>query len=382
MTSPILWRGGEDLEFNIAGGYTSVTTGSTPGIFIDTTSGHFRAGYARYALTIAATNLVSNNNGDNSVGVNTYFLTNAMPFNSGSFWFSARISNNGSGGNGVIYDGGWLLAFRDSSLVVRLQIQNTMSHVINNLSPLGGPFIVQTVSTSGVATQIGNALIFGPSLAPLIPDKIDIFVNYGTSGQVIIYINGMKVYAYSGDITASSGLSSLATVSLSAVYQQNNVNLTAATGGTSWSEVIVSTRDTRNMSLITQVPVAAGVTDTFTAGSFSNVNGMTLNTTTPDYSSTAGQMQLYQAGGLPSGLFTILDLAHSFYVTVGDTGPQHLKCALELGGTAYFSTSIAPTIAWQNTQYSWGATNPATGVAWTPADVTASGFNFGYESVT
>ena len=55
MPSPILFAGGEDINFAVIGGsMQSTVTNNNPGI--DTTAGRFRSGYARHAITFALNN--------------------------------------------------------------------------------------------------------------------------------------------------------------------------------------------------------------------------------------------------------------------------------------------------------------------------------------
>ena len=345
MTSPILWCGGEDIDFQFIGQI------GTQGAYVQTTAGFFRSGYARCAIAIDSQN---QNNCFARIPVGSFI--------SSSFWLSCQVHV----GTGVNAPGSDVIRFLDGSGIPRIILRVNSSSVPTSI-------IVQTIDAIGNRTQIGPTIPIMFSISAVV--KLDFNIVYSPSGSINIFQNNILLFTFNGDIT-TDGNNYIQGVDFGGI---------AASGGcheVHWSEVIVSTRNTRAMSLVTQSPVGNGATDTFTQGAASNVNEVTLSTSSVDYSTTAGQTQLYTVTAIPAGSFSILDVRQSGYVAVGDSGPQHIDFAVGTSGTTYLSSSLSPAIAWNNLQYGWGGINPNTGVNWIAADLNSGTFNIGYQSVT
>ncbi len=180
--------------------------------------------------------------------------------------------------------------------------------------------------------------------------------------------------AYDGDLT-TDGATSLAFVELGTVAGLGPTN---GSEQSNWSEVIVSTQDTRNQSLITRAPAAYGTTHDWT-GAAADVNGLQTNDATPNISTTATEVQEYTLGDFPAGTFAILDVTQVVRATIGVTGPQHIQIGNRISGAEYFSTDSAPTIAWDTYSYTT-AINPATSLAYTQADLTDASYNLAMKS--
>jgi hypothetical protein len=365
MTSPIIFAGGEDLDFQLAGGYTTTTNGSINGIFIDTTAGHFRAGYARYGLAIA-----SCGPGPGAANfANFNYLRNAVSFSQTSFWLTARYYYNRTVNTNVSAVQWWIV-LEDASHVPRLRIRNTV------LS-LGGPYVVEKITAAGVATSLGT-LTSTPSNAPPTPDKLDLFCNYAVAGQFSFYINGILAFNYVGDVT-TDGITSLSYFRLSQAVAPSSSN-SAPTGSEVYSEVIVSTSDTRAMSLATQAPNGAGNSSTWT-GSYTQVNGNLASSNNPIYTTTAGQLEEFAVNSLPSGPFSVVSVVVKAEAATILNGPQNLQLAVRTGGSDFLSNTLSVSYAWSAITFNWDV-NPNTSAAWTQSDLNASGFNIGFESVT
>ena len=250
-----------------------ISTNSANAIVINSsqTSGQFRPEYARYSINIQSGMFVS-------VAGNTFLIRTAQAFAATSFWTSGRIWASA----GTIPSSGFpFMRWCDSNGVVRLLIQTAS----NSGSILG----VYKVNAAGTQTQLGANTPSGVSAAPTVPDKIDVYINYSTGGNFQLFINGTRVYSYSGDLT-TDGNASLSYVDYGMAVGSSNV----FTANNHWSECIVARTDTRQMSLLTQTATTSGNSTTFTSGSTSNVNAITVSPTSPDYSSSAGQVQQYQ----------------------------------------------------------------------------------------
>lgn len=357
-----LFRGGEDIDFSVIGGSYGLTNAAN--IWVNSTAGGaaFREGYARCALSPGGG--VTGLHANNSIWIRT------RAFSASDFWLSARLSyQQGDPAitwSGVGQDG--LLRIRDAGLVTRLRLYPSPG-----LPRMAAPFLLQKVTAAGVATTLATTTS-GFSLLPSSPDKLDIALNYGVAGSARIYINGTLVLTYDGDLT-TDGATALAFVELGSISLQANSD-----GTNNWSEVIVSTQDTRNQSLVTRAPVAAGETDDWT-GTAGDMNDLRANDANPNLSVTADQVQEYTLTALPAGSFAILDVTQVVRATAGATGPQHVQLGNRIAGTEYFSSDLAPTVAWDT--YSYTTTlNPATGLAYTQDALDAVDYNFAMKSTT
>jgi hypothetical protein len=350
MTSPILFVGSEDLSFSFVGS----------GVSIATTTGYFRSGYARYGLSVNAANGVS-------------YIQSSMFAPSSTFWVSARSTNlSVTGGGSGPQPGGPLFELIDSNNVVRLKA-----------SVATVPFITfQKLNSVAAATTLGvsaTGLVLNTATPAAGPDKLDIFVNYSTSGSLVFYLNGVPIFSYVGDLT-TDGQTTLSGLILGYYVGPGFLD----TEFTVWSEVIVSTRDTRPMSVVTQVGAANGNTDTFTQGLVSNINANNYTTANPDYSTIATQNQEYTVTpNLPSGYFGIISVVQQVFTTVGLTGPSHLNLIARVNGIDYFSPALTPFIGvFSMISYNWD-TSPNTLIPWRTNELvaTSTSFNFGYHSM-
>ena len=193
--------------------------------------------------------------------------------------------------------------------------------------------------------------------------KMDVFVDFGSSGHVLVYFDGDLICSYSGDTTSGQA-------------SYNGFDLS----GGNWSEVIWADFDTRPLGLITLIPAADGATDTWDVGGVSNINEVVLNDATSNQSGTASQIQLYTVqGSLPAGNYGIdaVEVVSRAATTSG--APQHIEDMIRVGGSNYLSSSFAQAAAFKRNAYVW-TTNPNTSAAWTQADL-GSGFQVGMESV-
>lgn len=365
MTSPILFAGQEDISFFPIGqvyqtSHTSFVTGAN--LSCDTSyTAAFRAGYARYAITIGLWNNTSN-------GDNTTWIRSAVPFSASTFWTSCRMyqDTSGVGGNSNI-----IWRWYDAGGQERLRVTTNSGGTTFGI-------ILQTVDNSNSVTNlITSSGDFG-NLRPVTPDKIDIFIDYQSSGTFTVYVNGVVCVSYSGNITTNSA-TALAQFDLGSCFAGNSNN-----AYTSYSEVIVSTSDTRAMSLVTQAPTASGNADNWTSGSATNMSGVLADYASPDNSNTANQIQQYEVTpAMPSGTFSVISLVQHAPITVGTSGPAHVEFMVRTASTDFTGTSIAPTNAWQCYQQNWDQ-NPATSAPWATTDLadTSSAFNLGLKSLT
>ena len=204
--------------------------------------------------------------------------------------------------------------------------------------------------------------------------SLDLYINYGTSGEVTLYCNGVSVADYVGNVATDSA-TQLNQVMFSTEYSG------AGGGVTYWSEFIVATTNTRGMRLVTMAPVANGNADTFDTGGVSNVNEVTNTIGTVNASGTASEIQEYTVSPtFPTGSWNVTDVWVNALAQVDTTGPQHLQAMVRTGSTDYTSSNLSPPQSvWGTVGIDW-TTNPNTGVAWTTTDLSAAGFNIGFKS--
>lgn len=361
----ILFVGGEDLDFTPIAS-SILATASNGNWAPNTTAGSFRAGYARQSI---AYQLPAN------VTSSPAYIRNISSFSASSFWTTARFSTNFIGVTGsspITHYMRWC----DSSGVVRLRISTTQT------APPATTFIVEKVNAAGTVTQIGSTStgLFASGVAPAVPDKIDVFINYAVAGMFSVYLNGVLTFTFSGDVT-TDGQTSLSFVDLGMWLVSANTSLL------SWSEVLVLTQDTRNFSLVTQVAPANGNTHNWDSGTAANISAtaMTTGDTTPNYATTAGLIQEYQiTPAIPAGNFSVQSVVHKARMTIGASGPQHAEFMVRTGGADFTSTpDVAPTGAWDTYSYNWD-TNPNTGLAWATTELVNAStlYNYGIKSIT
>lgn len=363
MVSPILFAGGEDFNFVGEGG--TIASVATNGLFaVDTTAGRFRSGYARYALTFQ----------QGANGTSAYYLKNTPSFASSSFWFSARLYCQSQGQNSTTP----FIRFMDSSNVIRLRVRM-------NTSIWPSTIVIDKLDAAGSATTLATSTAIFGSQSPAIADKIDVFVNYAVSGTFTVYCNGVQIVTYSGDVTTNS-VTSLSSFDITTpnLFASGGVNQGVAA---SWSEMIVSTRDTRNMSLVTQAPTAIGNSNAWTGGTVANISANFYGTTSdinPFSTSNVNVLQEFTvAPSLPAGNFSVLSVVQTARITLGSSGPGNIQLVVRTGGADFTSSNITVPSAWTTVTNAWD-TNPNTSAPWAASELAGSStsFNMGLKSIT
>lgn len=328
----ILWCGGEDIDF---------PNGNAVAAF--TNSGFFRSGYARCGV-----------HGNTSGGLGAW----SLPFSGGaitSAWVSAYVQYNNSGQNSIRFVG----------LVNSASGNNSGVWFGNGVSGTNPDRRVALLTYNGTTlTQLamGSSDIF---TGGMILARIDMqLTNYGSSSTVNIYVNGTLYLTYSGS-TAVSGISSLDTVGLYC----NGGNSCVA------SEIIVSTTDTRAMSLLTMAPNGAGTTDSWT-GTYTSVNPVAINDANSVYTNTATQDEQFTLIGTPAGAFSVqaVKIAARASYTSG-AAVSNIALGVNSGGTVNPGSPQALANAY-TTYERLMATNPVSSAAWTASDLNALQSNF------
>lgn len=321
----ILWCGAEDIDFPGIGNATYTYPPS------------YRAAYARCALAM------------NGIGA-TY--VQGTPFEGGavtSLWLSAQYYPQGYGPYNFYGAGNNTLGNANG---IYLGIDNNGHLQINSLT--GATFTNLATSTNQIA---GNTL-----------NKIDLQIsNYGAAGTVTAYVNGVQWCTYTGNI-AIAGLASF-----------NCVNLYNQGGGesnTALSEFIVSSADSRSLSLATLPPNGNGSTDQWT-GTYTSINPVSINDANQIYVNTAAQNQQVTVNALPSGVFAVQAVKIAARAAVSSSGSTvaHLNLGVYNGTTLAAGAEQAPGNAY-GTLESLLLTNPMTAAAWQQTDIATLQLNF------
>jgi hypothetical protein len=336
--------GGEDIEWGVTDGAT-----------VDSTAGYFRSNYARCGMKV-----ISDGSSAPFLVPSTAFSRNYNAFNQTEFWFSARVR----------HDSGFRLS---TNPVFRLVSPDLQPRVQMRLRSAGVGYEVQKIDHTGALTTIGNKIWFEFSHTTI--DKIDVHCNYDVAGSLDIYINGLLVFNFLGDLTSDS------------TTQIGYIDLMTAgypgTGAT-WSEMIICDTDTRSVSVQTFAPVANGNTHNFDTGSpaAANVNEIVLDDSTLDGSTTAGQIDQYTNGAAATGTLGVWAFVISARAAKGLSGPSKIALGVRTNGTDYWGSDIPLAVSFANIQEKF-YTNPDTSDYWKKSEIGAAlGFNIGSKSVT
>jgi hypothetical protein len=336
MTTVVLDAAGEDGEFQYFNGVAGIaTTGSS-----------FRSAYARCGLQTY------------SLGNNVFMRRPWATGPQSSGWSTARacLSND----NGDAPQPMWGLYSADGVLRFYIE-QGASGHPSQNWN-------VYIKSAEGAVTQLGS-FASGFSLNPPIPDKID--CNWNIADGFSFYINKALVCSYSG---------SLATDSITQFVGSHHAGWETQTEVVTWSEVALLSGDSRDYTQATNAATAAGTLDQWT-GAYTNVNKVQVNDGTFDTTTVSGNVQRYLMGQIATGNFNVIAKVTSLRNTQGGGALGHLSLAELINGEPYtagpvaFNSSLSPTTFIQ-------ATNPATGLPWTLADINNTARESGYEATT
>lgn len=338
----VIFAGGEDTSF-IVGGSTSIRT----------SGGGFRAAFARLSFNTGAA--------PTSWPLTNYIATPAFSGMS-SLWCHGRYSSVNAGNNNTTTNA-ILMALSDSSSVGRILVRATGS---------AGQLKISTRNAAGtIVDLVTSPLNAMPSAASGAPIPVDLFVNYGTSGQIALYVNG-AVVADTGvgvNVTTDSA-TSLTQLWLGGMY---------TTSGEDWSEVLIQDNSTLGCSVQTLAPVAAGNTQSWLPNTVGNINPTTINDTNFVAATTSNSLSEWTVStSLPTGNYSITAVVQEARVSVGTSGPQHFEWLVRTSdGSDNVTGSIAATTGFLNYRNIW-ATNPHTGAAWNAGEL----INAGIESLT
>ena len=342
-SATLLFSGGEDTDFTCVGGGTcSVLTNSSS----------FRAAWARESYGAGGSTA--------DPPINRF----ATPIFSASsdIWIHAQFCNAGGGcTNNNTSSNAQMLRVLDSSGNPTLIVRGTGT---------AGQLKISSRNAAGAFSD----LVTCPNSFASQLTQLDLSVTYGTSGEVALYNNSVKVCDFTGDVTNGDGATTLNQAEFAGPW--------TATSGV-WSEIIIATTDTRAMSRFTANTVGNGNTVGFSGTNVCSSiwSATSFNDANYGYSGSANVLQeCTTKSPIPAGAYNVLGLVMSARVLVGASGPLHFDFVTRTNGVDYFSSDFAPTTTFSNITNYIQTVNPATGTPWAVSDFQTSGFNVGEET--
>lgn len=314
----ILWCGGEDIDFVNAD--------------ISTFGNGYDSEFARVAL-------------DRSSSISGYSVSSFGPITSG--WVSFRVRNGG----GFYGTGARMVGLTKKTSLDKGIFVGVASYLKVGLMQYDGTTCTTLESESGQSI-VSNEI-----------NRYDMqIINYGSSAQVKVYIEGVLVIDYSGNI-AIIGVDSFDSV---AVFLDT-------TSGVGASEIIVADEDTRLMRLKTLVPNAAGDTSANWTGEYTDIDEITISDADKIYANTADAD--FQCGitGMPNGLWGVKALKVAARCVEGG-GTKGVAIGVKTNSTVNVGDTETCSGYWQ-TKERLMTVNPVTGNPWTPAEIEALQLN-------
>ena len=343
----VYWAGTEQLDFVLVG--TAVAT-QTPGSY-DTA-------WIRGNCAV--------NTGAAAWPMTNYFAPAASFGNLSSFWLHASFyitASNATTLNAI------MMALADSGGVARILVRATGT---------AGQVKLSSRNAAGTITDFTGAVTAAGALPTAVLTKLDLFVNYSSSGQVTLFVNG----ALAADTGAGVNVTTDSATSLSNVYFSSALN--SGSAGYYYSQVIIADSDTRGAGVWLMNSATAGNAQTW-SGTPASVNNPGINDASFISAATPGLIEEFKTGGItfPAGAFSVAAVVMSSRALGGSAGgPTRIAYVTRVGSTDYVGGTWTPPVgSFGNNSNYIQATNPGTGLAWTPSDLTAATFNYGIESV-
>lgn len=211
---------------------------------------------------------------------------------------------------------------------------------------------------------------WNPSIYTNVMVEIVIKFTCGASGTAEIFFNGTSM--------ASGSIGSATTNIKSGHMWSPDV------GATWWfSEcMFFDGADSMIASVVeTEAPTANGTDNSDGTGSYTDIDETITSDADRITLTAAGQKRSFTSPARTSTLAEVLGVTVSARMNRGSTGPQNMKFYLLIGGTRYYSSTIALGLGYAAYQYAWPL-NPATGLVWTAADANSATLEWGIEAVT
>lgn len=254
----ILWCGGEDIDFPYGTNYYTISE----------TAVWFRSTYARCCIQ---TNL----------GTTGFVRSNSFPGGEvTNCWLSVRYKFNGNEGISLKMFGLGDSNTANSGLYIGTSSASATRFAIMKFDGS---------STTQLAAETGNSIA-----SPLA--KIDFHLqSYGVSATVDIYIDGVNIIHFEGDVSISG------TTGFDCIF----IAATAMTNA--YSEFIVgdNSTDTRSLSLVTNYPSGAGDANEWD-GTYASIDEVTLSDPDALYTNTDNENVQVALSNLPAGSWNVI----------------------------------------------------------------------------
>jgi len=228
----------------------------------------------------------------------------------------------------------------------------------------------------------------GASFTELTPDDtlvastkyaLDFYVKIdNVSGELRYYRDGVLIQTFSGD-TLHSGFTQIDTLVL---FCPNNETGQSGASSTKFSQVIVSTQDTRGWRLATLNPTALGTTSAWT-GANADISDAVIADENTFLSATAnGNVSTHTAADLSSAaaLYQPIAVVVTARARRDDTGPQNLQLGVRTNSADNFTTSVVGLEGGLRGFRRIMHLNPVTGVRWFNSEINA--IEIGVKAVT
>lgn len=349
----ILFASGEDTGFNLIVGGSGGAAGESSGYAS-------RSGYARNTTTTVAAYNATNVADPPASRIQTPTFTSVS-----SLWIHFQfetldVNTTTTGQQALILrspDGVARILLRQTGTTGQLKIsKRNAAGTITDLVTLTGTFSNTTLTA------------------------FDMQVVYGctTGDSVTVYYNSTSAGSATGASICTDSATQLNQMELGSFHSDASGSVSNA--GTGYSEVIISSTDTRGMALWTLNPQAAGNTQSWTPNTVADINKAVINDATSISASTSSSVSQWTTPTTaPSGSWGVLGIVQEARMQVGTTGPQTFEWSCRSGGTDNVTGSLSPTTSYANFSNQIWANNCTTSSAWAISDI-ASGFNLGVES--
>ncbi len=288
---------------------------------VDTTAGHFRAGFARCAIAAA---------GFGGIMKSTLFPGGAVT----SLWVSCRAfwTNFAFAAQGI----GPSLAGTGKGVMFGVDSDVLKLYSLPSLTVL---------ATEAGATFTWNVL-----------RKVDMHIaNWGVSAVVHVYVDGILKITWSGDLTFGGTV-----LNVDSLFGRSG-NASALV----CSEIVIADGDTRALSVVTNAPARAGTLDQWT-GAYTDVNEITLDDSTTANTNTASKDEDFGLTALPAGVWRV-EAVKAVARTTTTVSATATKLALGINDAGIVAVGALQTLAagWANSA-NLMAVNPATSAPWQP----------------
>jgi hypothetical protein len=311
----VLWCGGEVEEFIPAP--------------VSSTSVNRRTAYSRYSLV---------------VGTGGFYYCKTPFAEKTSLWATCIV------GFGAAYT-------TSASNITVLRVANSDGKGIQVSKVLGKARLQTwdgTTATTLIEEEVADVFVRGSGYV-----KVDLqVINYGASGTVNLYIDGILALTYTGDISISE---------VTGFTKVGSLPVTNATYG-AFSEYIVADTDTRLYCLKSLALDAAGDLNEWT-GTHGNISASNSADTTLVYTDTKDKSVQFNMTGMPTGDFIVHGVKIVARATTGVVG-LGMQMGLKTNSTVDLGSDIALGATFANYEQMY-TENPVTSNRFTPTEIDA-----------